>query len=644
MSTFILKTDEIDVSEIRQRIINYLATNPEGLQSEQFLQSSAGKLIVDILAGTSSLKAYNTIVGRREAYLKHSINRSSKIAGAEFNGYSTYRGENTRMLITFTPDSTQTISKFDIIGSVNDLDLISLEDKNLISGQSTTLTVTYGTVDTENITVVDDQPTSFPFQKSGISEDIQVYLNGTAVDQSKRLIDATFEKFVIMTNPLESVDVFYLNNDDYSVRFDTGDDLSIKFIYYSDQAFALNDVILDIGTQTDLVITQELSEPESDSSIAVNAPLYKETQFVIRAREDYHKVLRLIDSSIIETGYRDISAMIIALLYIKDDLTLLTGTEKQDRLNQLIAYRVAGLQPPEFDEPIRLYPTLDINVTIDSVNAELITKIDEVVAEYEKVFGIALSFSKIEQAIESVSGVRIARVSMGSTVWLADTVYKTGQHVSFGNPTIIQKLERIIYRSGGFEPVWPTTLGNTINDGRVVWRAKYFEMQCDPLNPQQPLVPPRPIWSANTEYKIGDIVIPTVLGIHEYEVVDFLNYTDSVEPTWTTNTGDTLIDGEIVYIVREQFSTSSITWSAGLNVKKGDLILPTTPNGYFYQCVGFVRKSLSTIPTFTTIVNDITVEGDIAWRAVDKNVSPFAITRNQFYLIGKNTNIAVAND
>lgn len=653
---FVVDWQSLDFNQILEDLNEYIESKPDAAAWQDFFDGSAGTIVKELIAGHAAFLSYQTILARRETFLRYMQNRTSAVGFAQSKGYSVFRGRNARIKITYTPSASGIINKFDVVGIVKDSDLIATEDVILIAGTPVTFEATIGIVLEETKQVADSSPKVFNFDSPRISDDIIVLLNDVPVETSNRLVDANLGKFVIQSNPVTSVDIFYLNLPEYTVLL-TGDEIKIKYIELDTTSFVLDDINANLLTGTGLayeIVTGYL-EPETVESIKINAPLYQETQFVIRAREDYAKVLRLINTDVIDSNFIDYSPMVVILYYVKSDMTLFTLTEKTALIEQLSSYRSAGLEPPTMGDPIINSIGLDILIKIDTVNVNLITQTQEIVSKYELELGATLDFEALENEIEDLDGVRIARVELSSDVWTADTQYEVGKFVEAigGSEPYVFRMERKIYLSDTVEPVWPTTLGDEITDGKIVWRTKYLERQCDPLNPLLPLVPPRPIWQASGDYKVGDIVIPTALDIYEYECVDVINESDSVEPTWPIldgrepeeMLGETVYDGELIWSARPLEGTPA-AWVASTKYNTGDVVVATDPSGsdtvdVMFQCIGFVGKSDSVEPTWNLTVNALHVDNNIEWRTFDRTVPPVKLNNTQYYKI--TSNITVQN-
>ncbi len=122
-------------------------------------------------------------------------------------------------------------------------------------------------------------------------------------------------------------------------------------------------------------------------------------------------------------------------------------------------------------------------------------------------------------------------------------------------------------------------------------------------------------WTAARTYARGDFVVPTVNNGFCYQVTSAAGASAPVtEPTWPTTVGGTVVDNGVTWTCRLR----SI-WVANIARAVGDMIRPTTPNGYIYRCTVAGTSHAATEPTWATIsaVHGTITDGTVTWQRQD---------------------------
>jgi len=652
VSKFVIDPSSVDFNEIYADLEAYINSAPEALRWKDNYNNSAGKILKEIVAGNATFKNLEAILARREAYLMSAENRSSVVGIAQYKGYSVFRGQNARITITLTPDFTGTLDKFSTIGTVKDTDLVLLSSTPFISGQPVTIVATIGDVKEEIKTITSDRPNFFRFTRNIVSEDIDLFLNNNRVSISNKMVDAENEKFVCLSNPYGSVDVFYLNKSSFTVKYGVNDQLKLKFVNLDNRDFELTDVTLSIGTASTIEFTSNYESEESVEAIKVNAPIYSETQYVIRGREDYIKLFRLLETDVVSTNYVDVSPMVVRLYYVRGDGLLYSPSEKSAIIEKLALNRNMGLQPPEIAEAIRSKIQINVSIQTFNISGTLPQDVSAIVDSYQNELGVFIDFFDIENQIERFTDVKVARLTIGSTPWVAGQYYEPEQHVS---PTVsngfIYRVKDVLRFSANVEPVWPTTIDETVIDNELIWKCKYLERQCDPINPLLPIIPPRSTWDNATNYALGQIVIPTALDIYEYELVGFVHKSDAIEPTWpalagasaSSKVGEEVRDNKIMWRAIELVG-SPTAWQASTAYEVGDIVVATDPSasdcvGLMFQAVSILGRSAGSQPSWPTTVNNEVIDGTILWECRKEDVSPKKLRNDRYYKIQRTISI-----
>ena len=459
MANFIVDPTSISFPAIREDLVAFIQAAPDSARWKDFFASSTGKLLIDSFAAVSTFLVYNATVARREAFPRHAKNRSSVIAYGESVGYSSYRGRNAILKINVTPNVTGVWEKWKILGSVKDVDLV-LQDETIVnSGVPVDIYCIVGEIKTQALTAVNQNPNSFRFTQDLVSDDVRVYLNAVEQVYSERLLDLINEQWTVQSNVLGSVDVMYLNLDTFITRFNTGDAISINWIELRNLTFVLTDPIFDFGDMNTLEVFKTYDEPEPTETIRINAPLYNETQFTIRGRNDYLKIFRLLDATIIDTSGKDVSPAVVELFYIRQNYCLFSAADIASLLIQLESSRPFGVSPPTISHPTIVFFAIDISVKLKSVGGNVIADVGSVIDTYENKLGNTINFDEIENAIERFTYVQVGRATYRTEPWTASKVYRRGNIVVPTSPSIAQLgfvYEQVskVYLSAATEPGW----------------------------------------------------------------------------------------------------------------------------------------------------------------------------------------------
>lgn len=641
------QTSYINLFKIAQAFVQ--AKDPESTWKD-FWAGSVGTTIMQLMAGHSEYNAYNTITARREAFLFESKQRSSAVAIASSLGYPVFRGQNLHLLITFIPDSNRTVNKFDIVGSMSSLDLVSLEDKTFTYGQTAELLVSVGKLMEESISIPSAKTHWFRFYSDKVSEDILLLLNGAEVPISRSILSVLDDKFAILSNSVGGIDVLYTNRfppsawspmsrytfydyvlpnyswrtnhlykvgdvvtastdtatlpvyytctkagisgstepswptvkgasvtagnntwtnsgkkdtpryfksvtqaleisgssepnwpnvvgatvtegkltwgcvDTYSeskFNYNTGDILKLLYVESEEVTFDADKIAFDLGVASTLVIQNKYQEPEPISRIQETAPLYHETQHVIRGREDYRKLLKSIISNVSDTNSHDISPAVVAVTYVKDH-TQVTWTP-----------------------------------------STLVTVGDEILPSYQNGF-----------IYRATKGGYVASNQSGKTL--------------------------------DVEPSWSKSLDTLTEDGQVVWRTLA-------LNP----IANASTWRSKFTYSLGDYCLPRDSSAFP-GIMFRVDRIDS-EPDWPAIIGATVTDNEVEWVCAETIYLEGYTapyYQTKTAYKLGDFVQPVLETGYFYKARN-AGTSGDTEPDWPTTICSTCIDGGIVWECYD---------------------------
>lgn len=433
--TVMIDTSTVSFDDIKQQLIDYVQSKPNYASWKDFYDSSAGTTIIELLAGFGTYTQFTVVSSRRETYLAHAEHRSSVAAVSGGLGYSMSRGANVHLLLDITPDTTRTVVKMDILGSYGDYDVVALDSYNFTSGEALIdVAVAIGRFKTEAITLESDDLTILRFISPSVSNDIRLLLNSTVLPLSSNLFDLVSDFYVAITNALGAVDVMYLNKGGYTFTvagdfvtpivsnpYTTSDILTLQYVELVEFTWDESSLVFDFGVVDNLstALDSPYQVPELLNTARILAPLKHETNGVVKGRTDYKKLLQIeatkLDGDIVDTNAIDTSPAVVNLSYVKSDLTVLSAADKTTLLDTLDTYRPFGVEQNTITDPVQIDMDLDITitaaVTFASIGqAQLDSDIAAILANYEKNLGLLINLNLIEEAVEELSYVTIARV------------------------------------------------------------------------------------------------------------------------------------------------------------------------------------------------------------------------------------------
>ena len=100
------------------------------------------------------------------------------------------------------------------------------------------------------------------------------------------------------------------------------------------------------------------------------------------------------------------------------------------------------------------------------------------------------------------------------------------------------------------------------------------------------------MWELVTGYHRGSHVNPTTENGLIYEMARYIYRTDSLEPSWPTVAGETIVDGDIIWTCRTvDLCVNLFTWQDQVEKFIRDYVVPTFPNGFMYEATGYATRS-----------------------------------------------------
>lgn len=231
--SLIVDTTSVSYESIRNDLVRYLKTKPDYTRWKDFLESSSGTVLIELMAGLAAFLEYSIIANRRETYLAYAQNRSSVIAGAQTLGYSAYRGRNPVVRIRLLPSVTTTIAIMDVVGTYGDYDLLSLDNYALQAGVYSTIDVVVGNIKEESITIDSNSLQFFRFYSPDVSEDLALYLNDvyvptvSSIENFTDILSGLY--YLISSNVFGGIDAIYYNIASLSGTIGTADGVTTEF-------------------------------------------------------------------------------------------------------------------------------------------------------------------------------------------------------------------------------------------------------------------------------------------------------------------------------------------------------------------------------------------------------------------------------
>lgn len=517
MNDFIISVDAISQKEILKRLDEYIASLPDADRWSQYFAASTGQITKELIAGFGAYLKQDSISSRRENYLPYAQSRGHVVGGAQSLGYSVFRGRNALVEITFTPSSTGVYPKYYQLGSVSGYGLILLEETTHNSGTPLTVTCAVGDIKDQTLQAQNGNKGKFRFTEKRVSNDVRIFIGSTEIEVSTDIREILNDLFYIQTNTVGSVDALFLNRATAAAQYTSGSNVRLEWIELRDISFSESNVSIDEteGTLSNVAISALYQEPETNQSIQISAPLENDTKRLLRARNDYSKLLLQFSTDFIAAGGQDTAvAAIYEVFALKNDLSVLSTSERQDFISFIESSRTFGVRPPKVIDPVPYF--LDLNISlhlVEGVQGDPETLVENIISPYEKILSNPeevqeLDFKLIEAQITALDIVQISRVLVAASAWASATSYRRGQHVLASPDTgFIYEATEFVRYGNSSEPTWPEPValtppqtgfqyGQTVNDFEIVWESVEKNASA-------------PDWQADSVYRVGDTVNPT---------------------------------------------------------------------------------------------------------------------------------------
>lgn len=661
---FIIPSRTSSYADIYEAAVAYVMQKPDYEKFKDHYTSSLGTTMLELDAGFSEFRTTEVRLARRESYLPEAKLRTSCIGIAQTLGYSAHRGTNVHLQLTFTPMQDATIVPFDIVGSVAEYDLVALEEKSVRYGVNETLKVGIGKLKTEEVTIQGSKYFVFRFITPKVSEDLLVTLNGVEVPTSRDILKLDQDYWLVMSNAVDSVDIWYLNRFppsywNASFRYSFTDYINPRYDWRRNFKYSVGQVCTAVGDMSTFYkcvragqtsINEPTWLPEK-GKFTTDGTVMWESIGSLRRNIFFKSVTPGVGytGSVepvwpIEVGTRvqdgDIEWMATDIYstskwpYTAGDVLKITYIELENINydegdidlflgNIQVIQRMKDFQDREDMDSIKL-------------NAPLYHETKAVVKgreDYRKMFReitpdiVDGNGYDITPAVVQLSYVK----NHTTTKWEPNIIFNKDDEILPAHPN------NFIYRatntgrsglstqgaSGASEPDWQNLMdqGSTFTDGQITWEI-------------QPLITSPPYWAAETVYKRGDIVRGKVNNGCQYEAVAF-----NPEPTWPTEIGKTVVDNEVTWecydtIFLGGYEADYRRPDTAYNV--GDFVEPVTETGYYYRCTVAGTTATEDPGDWPTTVCETILDGTCVFECYDSIYSDKYVKNNTLRALAAN--------
>lgn len=615
MADFIISPYAISFTNIKNSLQSYIQNKSDVTSTwKDFYTAGAGQTVLELDAAVAAFYAFHFIIGRRESFLTVAQNYNSVVGGALDKGYNCSRGHNVHIRIQIVPTKTQSLSKWSIVGSYGEYDVVLLEDAILNKGIATTIDCVIGNSSVQSVPIKTTDLQQFVFTAANTTDDVRLILTDREVPFSTELKDAVNDNYIMLTNPYGSVDVFYLNNGNY--KYTVADTLNLQFIERNNITFggiSKSTLVIDVASQVDdIILIEDRLDVEDKEHIRIAAPIYHETNNVVRARKDYVKFLKENNALIIDANDKDLNPGLIALTYLKKydseaGTSLLTAQEKQDYIKFMMSICPDGVAKAFIEDPVRVVRSLAITLwqkSNENIQATIEDDIDNILDTYRDRLAPVLDLNQIEHDIEQLPGVKIARVDLGASEYENNKKYKLYDVVTV--PKILVGTEyqtwtmycgKIQSKTGDTEPDWATagSIGDQIQDNNFIWE-----------NSNKYTTSINASWNKDGTYELySDINVG-------YEVPP--KQTLATQPLWGAQLKK---DGNVTWNKLKDYGTLlSIRQDNTKYVLNQQVIVEANNRLAVYNAVGVTHKTSSSKPNWNVNIDEFVVDNAITWKCL----------------------------
>jgi hypothetical protein len=648
-----INLESLSITSAFNSIVNYFRSQENNSKWKELSIGSEGSFLIRLLANVISTLSYRIVAQSRENYLSTASLISSNIGIAVNLGYSVFRGSNLKRKIQIIPNGNYTLSKFSVIGSYgNNYSILTLNNDELIlhEGEPVEIETVVGNLREESFIAGTSDPKIFSLFTDGISEDYVLIKDNAEVPTTNVVKELADDKFLVRTNPYSSVDIAYLNNSDRAkYRYGTGTEFTIRYVELADvPVVPYTSSMFTYGELTNYSTISLYIPFESVDSVKLRAPIDHEVQNLIRSKVDYANALYKIIPSIREVNFNPLTPTYTQVTYLKNDFSLLSGTKlnvgtskeneilligtEVEKVNDLLKdQNYFGTPLPDITVPRREVADLKIQLALTNKYksiSDINLDIDNILKNYyNKYLAVTFNTFDLERLLENLSYVKYARVSYAINERETSTAYQLGYMIKQADK--YYKVSKILGYTAEEEPgdgwnipMTPDVDIDTlavIQDGSVYWK-------CYKRLPNVPNISKR---TPNWQYGIGDFMYLETYPDYMFKCIDIARNSGNTRPsTLTSNLGDFIVDGGVVWVVTDRRSEAP-QWVSFMQYRLGDIVNATGDN-YSLECVSYTGATGSS--------------SSLPFEQVEYAIKGINEVRDTFIVDGNQTSYFIKND
>jgi len=309
----------IDFNQVRADLEAYVESLPEASRWRDFVQTSTGSHVLDLLAGLGVYLRHSVGLARKESYVSTARLYNSLVAIANTLGYPVNRANAMILEISFTPSVTTSWSKYTPIGTFSGLPVSLLENHIFQAGVPIVFRVAVGQWFSKNI-----ETTSENFQ--------QLYVEGTIDNFEYNLYDSN-HNLIPVRRYLEDIDpdslveltrpggvVFLSGDGSFAKKLQAGN-LTLEHIEPIRVEFSGMPNFSLQGTLNSVRLLRAYSEGDSTEKLTVVVPGYHAAKARAVTARDYKYVIMSYKGSIVDGAAYKTQDMCctLDLVYVNQD-------------------------------------------------------------------------------------------------------------------------------------------------------------------------------------------------------------------------------------------------------------------------------------------------------------------------------------